>query len=213
MVWKVTLPDGVVQTVKARADRLGIARGKPALPITQPGLYRVKTDVRYGKLRGGVIFTADGSFWVCALPRDNPSLLRSPLAPVSRVDAFDGARIPVTWPSRLRQVKLHWGIVSPGQVIDQGVVSGQGGRFEYPLSPPQLAVQFPNLDVRNMGTGQWALADTLVIQFFLEAMDGDQKVYDALRLLLRGDKLYNFPAMTSAIGSGGGHPSSIPRGE
>lgn len=211
VIWTVTTPDGRVVKVKAKADRLGIARGSPAVPVDMPGLYRVKADVRHGKLRGDIVFTADGSYWICALPSDNPKLLESSLGPVTRVDPFAGLRIPVSWPARLKDARLHWGMVTPGQVLDQGEVRVTGGRFEYPVVPSQLTVQFPNIDARDLGNGRWQLADTLVLQFFLEATDGDKKVFDALRLVLRGDKLLNMAALAGGMPGhdthGGEHPS------
>ena len=210
VTWTVTTPRGETVVSRGKANRLGTVRGHAAVPLEEPGLYRIKTDVRHGKLRGGVVFTPEGRYWVCALPRDNPALLTTPLKPMTRVDAFEGLRIPISWPKRLTDVRLHWGVVMPGQVLDQGVVAGEGGQFLYPFVPTQLAVQFPNFDVRRFDTGQWELADTVVFQFYLEGRDKGKKVHDALRLVLRGDRLYNYLALMARPAGGAapghGHP-------
>ena len=109
-------------------------------------------------------------------------------------------------PWRLKNARLHWGIIMPGQVLDQGVTTGKAGSYSYPFSPLQLAVQFPNFDVRDFTTGRWSLADTVVFQFFLEAEEpGGARVYDSLRLVLRKDQLYNYAKLMSAK-PGAKHP-------
>ena len=208
--WAVTTPGGQTIITRGKANRLGIVRGRPAILLKEPGLYRIKADVRHGKLRGGVVFTPDGRYWVCVLPRDNPRLLSAALKPVTRVAPFEGLPIPITWPKRLTDVRLHWGVVMPGQVLDQGVVKGSGGQFQYPFAPAQLAVQFPNFDVRNFGSGQWELADTVVFQFYLEGTDAGKKVHDGLRLVLRGDKLYNYLALMARPPGARGHDHRDP---
>jgi len=206
ITWTVTTPSGETLVARGKANRLGSVKGDIAPRADEPGLYRVKVDVRHGDLRGDVIFTPDGSYWVCVLPRERTRLLATALPAVAKVDAFDGLDIPISWPRRLKNARLHWGIIMPGQVLDQGVTTGKAGSYSYPFSPLQLAVQFPNFDVRDFTTGRWSLADTVVFQFFLEAEEpGGARVYDSLRLVLRKDQLYNYAKLMSAK-PGAKHP-------
>ena len=209
VTWDITTPSGKTIISRGKANRLGTVQGHLAPTTEEPGLYRIKATVRHGDLKGDVIFTPDGSYWVCVLPRERPALLSTTLQAVTKVDAFDGLTVPISWPMRLKNAKLHWGLVMPGQVLDQGETTGKAGRFDYPFAPAQLAVQFPNFDVRDYTTGAWALADTVVFQFYLEAQEpGGQKVYDSLRLVLRKDKLYNYAALMTASPASG-HPGAL----
>jgi len=213
--WTVTTPWGETIISRGKANRLGTVRGDRAVVLREPGLYHVKVEVRHGKLRGDVVFTPDGRYWFCVLPRESPALLNTSLKPITRISPFEGLRVPLSWPKRLTDVRLHWGVVMPGQVLDQGVVTPASERFDYPFVPPQLAVQFPNLDVRNFGTGRWELADTVVFQFYLQGRDRGKKVHDALRLVLRGETLYNYKALRarppSVPGHGLQHPARASR--
>ncbi|MDP7112865.1 MAG: hypothetical protein QGH45_12925 [Myxococcota bacterium] len=200
VTWTVTTPDGRLIPLETTADRLGIARAPAAIPVDGPGLYRVQVEVRHGELTGDVVGTADGSWWHCAVEPGAPPLLYSELPARTTIDPLDGIRIPLAWPADLTDVHLHWGVIMPGQLLDQGEVSPARPTWEYPFEPAQLAVAFPNLDVRSFASGEWELSDTVVFQFFLEAKRGGEPVFDALRLVLRDDLLVNQAALMRASG-------------
>ena len=206
VTWTITTPSGEILVSRGKANRLGSVKGDLAPHANEAGLYRIKAEVRHGDLRGDVIFTPDGSYWICVLPRERTRLLETTLPAMTKVDAFEGLDIPIAWPRRLKDVRLHWGLIMPGQVLDQGETTGKEGRYSYPFSPVQLAVQFPNFDVRDFTSGRWSLADTVVFQFFLEGKEPDgARVHDSLRLVLRQDRLYNYAALMHAA-PGAGHP-------
>ena len=196
VTWTVTTPGGRTEVSRGQADRLGVVRGHIALPVDAPGAYRIKVRVRHGELTGDVVGTADGTYFVFAVARGNPELLSTNLGGVTRVAPRAGIRVPLTWPAGLRDVKLRWGVLMPGQVLDQGTVRPATNSHGYPLEPLHIASQFPNFDVRNFKTGAWSLADIVVLQFFLEGDDAaGQRVFDSLRLVMRGDRLYNYRAL------------------
>ena len=192
VTWDVTKPSGEKVVVRGKANRLGSVGGRPRVQVDQPGIYAIKASVRYQDLRGDIVGTRDGSYWHCAVAKDNPKILRTSLAPMIKVDSLKGFRIPLTWPKELRKVKVHYAMMMPGQVLDAGVHRWGGSRWEYPFDPVQLAYRFPNFDARDFATGQWKLGETVVFQFFLEGEGVGGKVFDALRLVLRHDRLYNY---------------------
>ena len=200
--WTITRPSGQQLQLAGKANRLGIVRGGVIL-ADLPGIYRVKVRVRHGKLRGDVVGTQNGSYWHCVLTGSDPGLLRTTLGTRTRVHAQDGVKIPLSWPRRLEQVKLHYAVLMPGQVLDQGIFSGAND-WSYHYHPAQMTVQYPNLDARDYGSGIWQLADTVIFQFFLEGLDNGVKVYDSLRLVLRAQELYNYEALIKT-GAHGGH--------
>ena len=192
VTWKVTKPSGEVVLVRGKANRLGGVGGRTRIPVDQPGVYRVKVAVRHKDLRGDVVGTRDGTFWHAAVAKGNPRLLRTSLPAMKKVDSREGLRIPLTWPRGLRKARLHYAVLMPGQVLDQGVYRWGGGAFEYPFDPVQLSAQFSNFDARDFSTGKWKLGETVVFQFLLEGEGPSGKVVDALRLVLRHDRLYNY---------------------
>ncbi len=198
--WTVTKPSGEQVTVRGRSNRLGIVRGKPAIPVDEPGLYKAHVQMVYGEYVGNLPGTYDGTFWHCAVEPDAPPVLGTPLGGMTRVDPWYGLRIPLTWPGHLTDVRLNFAVLMPGMVLDQGEVHPQGLSWEYPFSPVHMSVQHPNFDVRDYSNGDWGMADTVVFQFLLEAMDGDRKVVDSLRLVLRDEMLLNGRGLTAMGG-------------
>ncbi len=213
--WTVTRPSGEQVRIRGKANRLGIVRGRPVITADRPGVYRVKVRVKHGDLTGDVVGTRDGSYWHCVLPGKDLSLLETTLGTTNRIHPRKGLRVPLTWPGRLEDVKLHYSVLMPGQVLDQGIIRGAGGAWTYHFDPTQMSVQFPNLDARDYNSGRWRLADTVVFQFFLEGKDRGQEVFDSVRLVLRGQRLFNYEALIKIGASGdaggeGGHPGPHP---
>ena len=197
--WKITKPSGEVAWMRGTASRTGTVGGSPPLPVDEPGVYRIEPTVTWGELKGDLPGLVDGSFWHAAVPADNPNegALRTVLPPVVTVDAVEGVEIPLSWPDDLEDAKLWFGVIMPGQVLDQGVIDASAGGWSYDFEPIQWAAQTTNFDARDYGTGDWQLAETVVFQFFLEGTRDGEPVYDGLRLFLRRDQLYNYRALTA----------------
>ena len=198
VTWTVTKPSGEQVLVQGRANRLGVARGKPLVDVDEPGLYRVEPRIEFGGHVGDLPGLVDGSFWHCATPVGAPALLEADLDGITTVDPVQGIRIPIRWPAHLTDVTIHYGLLMPGAVLDQGVVRGEHldeALWHYPLEPIQWLAQVPNFDARDYATGEWRLWEMVVLQVFIEARDGDQPVYDALRLAMRRDQLFNYRAL------------------
>ncbi len=208
VTWTVTSPSGEVHVVEGRSNRLGIVRGSPAIDVVEPGLYRAKVEMRYGDLVGDLPGTYDGTFWHCAVDPAAPSVLETTLEGMTRVEPFGGVRVPLRWAEDVTDVTLHWGLLMPGMVLDQGEVSPRGTSWEYPLDPTQLAVQHPNFDVRDFSDGEWGMSDTVVLQFLLEGTRGEERVVDSLRLVMRDDLLFNAREL-SRMGGAAGVPHGV----
>lgn len=192
VTWLVTKPSGEEVLVSGKANRLGLCRGSPGVLADEPGIYYVRLSAKWKDLEGDLVGSKDGVYWHCAAPRDNSPLLTTSLPAVYEMNAEKGVRVLLSWPEILQNVKLHWAVLMPGQVLDQGMINPEKAEWDYPFEPVQFVAQFPNLDVRNFSTGEWELADTILLQFFLEGELNEEKVYDSLRLVLRRDVLYNY---------------------
>lgn len=197
VAWTITKPSGTVATMHGTASRIGAVGGKPALPVDEPGVYLIEPRVTWGELSGDLPGLVDGTFWHCAVPKDNPDegMLTAGLPGTTVVDAIEGVKIALAWPEELTNTKLWFGVIMPGAVLDQGVFEPTEAGWAYDFQPMQWAAQAPNFDARDYGTGEWKLAETMVFQFFLEGERDGVKVYDALRLFLRRDRLYNYRAL------------------
>jgi hypothetical protein len=209
--WKITKPSGEVVTMHGTASRIGTVGGWPPLPVDEPGIYTIEPTVTWGELEGDLPGLVDGTFWHCAVPEDNPNegMLVAGLPGTTIVDAVEGVRIALAWPEDLEKTKLWFGVIMPGAVLDQGVIEPTEAGWAYDFQPIQWVAQSTNFDARDYGTGQWQLAETMVFQFFLEGERDGKPVYDALRLFLRRDRLYNYRALMAPRQSGDEQPSDV----
>ncbi len=215
VTWKVTTPSGQLIVMEAQANRLGIVRAKTLIKTLEAGIYRINVQVDYNGIQGDIVGTPDGTYWNCVLPSDHRNLMKTNIPAVSWVNPIQGINLQINWPEHLEHVKLHYGVIMPGQVLDQDSLDDLGNHWTYRFRPVQFASQFSNLDVRNFGNGDWGMADTVVFQVFLEGKDGEKSVYDSLRLILRNNKLYNYeqlmPTNSNDSFASATHPHEIRR--
>lgn len=195
VTWTVTMPSGVEAVASGQADRRGIVRGTPRIPIDEPGVVRIRARARYGDLEGGIPGTPDGTYFVCAAPSEDPLVLTTSLPGVTNVEPTGTVRIPLKWPEGLTDVSVHFGVITPGRVLEQGRVQPNSHEWTYGFSPMEAVVHGTNFSVRVLSLGWPELFETVVFQFCLEAMDGDRKVVDSLRFVLRGDRLLNLKGL------------------
>ncbi|MEE2829889.1 MAG: hypothetical protein VX498_11930, partial [Myxococcota bacterium] len=110
----------------------------------------------------------------------------------THVSATEGFDIAIQWPTDIENAKLSFGVLIPGQVLDQGSVEVDSGEWTYYFQPIQWMAQTSNFDARELASGQWKLGETMVFQFFLEGSRNGVPIHDAMRIFLRNDTLYNY---------------------
>jgi len=236
---QVTKPDGTVEMLVGKANKLGGAGPPRPLMVDQPGVYRVKVKVEHDGKTGDVVGSGDGEFFHFAIPPDTPQLMDVGLPAASGVQFGEKVKIPLSWPARLKDARVTYSVMMPGAVLDEGSVDVRGAKHVFEMDPSKLAIQYPFIDTHDHASGEKLYADTIIATLLLEAKDGEQKVYDAVRVIQRGPMVFNARALTkpsSAPGkgklelptgrkrgygpkggggrkghSGGGHPPWIPR--
>jgi hypothetical protein len=198
VTWTVTKPSGDKLVVKGTASRLGVVRGSPPPLVDEPGIYRIEPVVTYDGMTSDLPGLVDGSFWHVAVDSSSPQFLTSNVPAATTVAAADGFDIKLEWPEDLEDARLFFGVIMPGQVLDQGVLELDTNTWTYDFDPIQWAAQTTNYDARELASGRWKLAETMVFQFFVQGTRDGEPVYDALRFFLRRDTLYNMRALLAA---------------
>ncbi len=205
--------------------------------VDQPGVYRVKVKVEHQGKTGDVVGSGDGEFFHFAIPPDTPQLLDVGLPAASGVAYGEKISIPLSWPETLTNARITYSLMMPGALLDEGAREVASHRTVFEMDPSRLAYQYPFIDTRDHSSGEKIYADTIIATILLEAERSGEKVYDAVRVILRGPMLYNARALTKPGSapavrpgghplparpgkgpknprrghSGGGHPSWIPR--
>ena len=210
----VTRPDGTQDLLQGRSNRLGGFPPPRAVDVPLPGAYRVSVEVERDGVVGDVVGSGDGEFYHFAIFENEPELLEVDLPPMSVVAPGDEVVIPVCWPNTLEATRITYSVMMPGAVLDEGVTDVAGGCHEFSFSPERAAIQFPYIDTVDYATGEHVYADTIVFTYLFEGRDDDRAVFDATRIILRGDRLFNPRTLTgeSPAGSSGYAPATHPHG-
>jgi hypothetical protein len=153
--WTVTRPDGKEILVRGHSNRLGIVRGSPGVQADLPGVYRIRTAMTWNDLVGDTVGTATGEFQHFVVPVSAQRVLSSEAPAIQTIDPQKGWEIPLDWPADLEDVTLHFGVMMPGRVLDQGSVQPDEPSWAYRFAPRQVTVQHRNFDSRDFGTGEW----------------------------------------------------------
>lgn len=208
----ITKPDGTQEVIEGRSQRLGGFSPPRPILIDQPGVYKLKGRVERDGIVGDISGSGDGEFYNFAVPENAPELLDVGLEVVTSIAPDQVVSIPLSWPEDIQDVMITYSIMMPGQVLDEGERRVEGGKFDFNFRPDQFAIQYPLIDTVDHATGKKLLADTIVFVFFIEGTRNGEKVYDVVRLILRGRKIFNSRAKRKTMGQGHhnapvGHPN------
>ena len=202
VTFTISHPSGFVETMEKRANRLGGV--SPPRPITmeEPGVYKVKVDIetenQAGEIvKGDVVGSGDGEILYFVLDKDNSRIFASPLPAISEVEVSDRIPIPLGFRKDLKDARLYWSAMTPGSLFDEGWIDLDDDETEHDFifRPRQTAIQLPNFDTVDFGTGEGLLTDIFVFVFYVEGTINGEPVYDALRVVMRGDHLINPDAL------------------
>jgi hypothetical protein len=196
----VTWPSGRTFSATLRANRVGGVKSPPDLYLDEPGIYRVKTDIALTKqdgsvVHGDVVGSGDGEILYFALPKDAPRVFASSLPAMSRVPDRSLVKVPLRWVEGVQDARLTWSVMTPGSLFDEGSIDLSGSTHDFVWRPRQAQIQLPNYDTVDYGSGQALLTDIVVFVFFLEGTLDGERVYDAIRVAMRGDVLLNPDAL------------------
>ena len=187
---------GTVQT-----NRLGGVPPLRGVVMDEPGVYKVRLDIEQERpdgtvVHGDVVGSGDGEILYFALPEDTPRVMASPLPAMGKVQDLERVEIPLVWAEGIRDVRLTWSVMTPGALYDEDWIEiPSGNHHDFVWRPRQTQIQLPNYDTVDYESGEGLLTDIVVFVFFLEGELDGERVFDAVRVVMRGDVLINPDAL------------------
>ena len=196
----VQWPSGRTWSGTRTSNRLGGMPPPMDLIMDEPGVYKVQVDIEMPKqdgtvVHGDVVGSGDGEILFFALPEDTPRVMSSPLPAMSKVTDLDRVVVPLGWSKEVQDVRLSWSVMTPGALYDEGYLDLDGQTHEFVWRPRQSQIQLPNYDTVDYSNGSPLLTDIVVFVFFFEGTVNGEPVFDATRVLMRGDVLINPDAL------------------
>ena len=186
----VTTPSGKKLVFIGKTNPLGLAKlvapEGSDIPIPEPGVYEVETVISCnGK-------TDIDRSHVYAVNKDqSASYFRLRLPHRFRIRYNKTLPIRGVIGPQVKDARIYYTLITPGIVMDEGVLPLTGRKFQYDLLPADFAVQYPNYDVVDylVDPNRQMMADTLIFTFFLDGIDqSNNPIHDVKRFIIRADK-------------------------
>ena len=181
----LTYPDGRQRVTEGIGDRFGSYAGPAAWPLDVAGVYtyqiRASWNGHEGRMPG--LPESGGTFFVYspARPSGAPGL-QIEGASQRTFSASTGVVIAGTTSA----ATVHYTLITPGAVIEQGTLPVARGRFQYPFDPAAVHAKVPLYDITSMTTGKPQIGRVIHLTFFSEEKSAGGAFFDVRRVILRG---------------------------
>ncbi len=201
ITFTLTYPDGRQQTATGLGDSFGYFAGPTAWPLDVPGVYRYTARGTWNGFTGRMpgLPESGGAFFVYS--KTKPAGVTGIRIDGSAHRTYS-ATTGTTITGSTSASKVHYTLLTPGAVIDQGELPVTGGKFQYRFDPAAANAKVPIYDIVSITTGKPQIGRVIHLTFFAEekAPDG-QPFFDVTRIILRG---------TTLLAARGSVPAAMP---
>jgi Zn-dependent metalloprotease len=184
----LTYPDGRRQVADGVGDRFGSFAGPTAWPLDVPGVYRYQVSGSWNGFPGRMpgLPDAGGEFFVYSGTRPaGSSGLRVDGSSQRTFSASTGTTIT----GSSTAASVHYTLITPGAVIEQGELLVKSGKFSYVFSPEAVHAKVPLYDITSITTGKPQIGRVLHLTFFSQEAAAGGSYFDVARVILRGTTL------------------------
>lgn len=182
-------PDGRQKVAEGTGDRFGTFVGTEKWPLDVGGVYKFTLVADWESYKGHMpgLPATGGEFYVYDRERPVGAIgLKVNLPDQSRFSPAGGLLIS----GASSGGPISYAIITPGAVIEQGVLSVVEGKFEYKFDPEAIHKKAPIYDILNLANGKPDIGRVIHITFFSREKGPDGKpFYDFSRVILRGTQV------------------------
>jgi len=196
-------PDGRQQVAEGVGDRFGSFAGATAWPLDVAGVYKYQIRATWNGYEGRMpgLPESGGEFFVYSATKPAGAAgLRIDGASQRTFSATTGVVIAGTSSA----ASVHYTLITPGAVIEQGDLAVNGGKFQYAFNPVAVHAKVPLYDVTSITTGKPQIGRVIHLTFFSEEKAAGGTFFDVTRVILRGTTaIAARPAVPSTMAAGG----------
>ena len=201
----LTYPDGRQRVAEGVGDRFGSFAGSAAWPLDVGGIYTYQIQSTWNGYEGRMpgLPESGGEFFVYTSPRPAGAAgLRIDGASQRTFSATTGAVIGGTSTAAV----VHYTLITPGAVTEQGDLPVKNGRFQFTFDPAAVHAKVPLYDITSITTGKPQIGRVIHLTFFSEEKAAGASFFDVNRVILRGTTAIaartNPPSTASMTGPG-----------
>ena len=186
ITFTLTWPDGRQQTATGTGDRFGSFAGPTAWTLDVAGVYRYQIHATWNGYEGRMpgLPESGGEFFVYS--RTRPAGATGLRIDGASQRTFSAAGT-VTVSGTSTASTVHYTLITPGAVIEQGDLKVSAGKFQYLFDPVAVHAKVPIYDVTSITTGLPQIGRVIHLTFFAEEKStAGASFFDVTRVILRG---------------------------
>ena len=199
----LTYPDGRQKIAEGAGDRFGSFAGSTAWPLDVAGVYRYQIAATWNGFQGRMpgLPESGGEFFVYT--PNKPAGAAGLRIDGASQRTFSAAATTTITGSTSAPV-VHYTLITPGAVIEQGDLEVRNGRFQFVFDPAAVHQKVPLYDITSITTGKPQIGRVIHLTFFAEEKAGSVPYFDVTRVILRGTTVIAArPAVTTTLALGG----------
>ncbi|MDR3589497.1 MAG: hypothetical protein P4N41_07515 [Negativicutes bacterium] len=183
--FELRYPGGMLKVAEGSGDPFGYFVGKERWQLEEPGLYVFNIKADWQGYPGSVPGLPPQGGYVFVQEKQRPTGAAGLVLNLRREQAFTAQEgLLITGQTTASQV--FYTAVTPGAVVDQGVIPVNGGQFAYRVDPQVIHQRIPIYDIENHRSGKPQLGRVIHLTFFSRETV-DKIVYHSFaRVILRG---------------------------
>ena len=189
ITFTLKFPDGHTVQTSGVSDAYGSFSGKDRWVLDTPGIYQYSIDANwngYPAVMPGLPKEGGQLYVLEAQPPPNAKGLQVTTPDGTAVDAVAGTHIV----GLSTADTVHYTVIMPGAVLDQGDLPVTRGQFDYYFNPADLHNRAQTYDVTDRTTGRPALGDVVHLTLFsVEKTPEGQSYHSFLRVIVRGNQV------------------------
>jgi hypothetical protein len=189
ITFKMFYPDGRTGVTSGVSDAFGSFSGAVKFPLDVPGIYHYTIDANwngYPAFMPGLPPTGGEIYVLEAQPPANATGIQITTADGTTFDPVAGTHII----GKSTADTVHFTVVMPGAVLDQGELPVNNGQFDYYFNPAALHGKAQTYDVANRTTGKPELGDVVQLSLFSQEKTADGTSYHSFtRVIVRGNQV------------------------
>jgi Zn-dependent metalloprotease len=195
--FELDYPDGRRQTADGVGDATGSFAGPSSWALDVPGVYRYRLRGSWNGFEGRMpgLPEEGGEFYVYSKAPAGAARLKLDGA-TTRTFSASGS---LAFSGSSTAPEVHYALITPGAVIEQGDLPVRGGKFQYVFDPAAVHAKVPLYDVVSVTTGKPQIGRVAHLTFFSEERAGGARFFDLQRVILRGTSAFAPLAYTPGV--------------
>jgi hypothetical protein len=189
IAFNLTYPDGRTGQTSGVSDAFGSFSGPTKFLLDTPGIYQYTISANwngYAAVMPGLPTTGGEIYVLEAQPPAGAQGIRITTADGTTFDPVAGIHITGTSSADT----VHYTVLMPGAVLDQGDLTVTNGQFDYYFNPPDLHNRAQTYDTVNRTTGKPQLGDVVHLSLFsAEKTPSGQTYHSFQRVIVRGNQV------------------------